>query len=156
MLDVRQFKYLVVRPALDYLKIGVNDQALNLVTGTALVESRLTYLRQLPDGPALGLFQMEPATHEDIWNNFLRYRKPLCEKMSILTTAHAPKYVQLQTNLLYAAAMCRVHYFRRDEPLPAPDDAIGLAQYWKRWYNTSKGAGGIKTATPFFQQAIQA
>jgi hypothetical protein len=44
-----------------------------LLLGTALQESGLIYRRQLNNGPALGLFQMEPATHDDIWADFLTY-----------------------------------------------------------------------------------
>src|SRR5260221_162978 len=48
-----------------------------LLLGTALQESGLTYRVQLGGGPARGLFQMEPNTHDDIWDNFLKYRVPL-------------------------------------------------------------------------------
>ena len=43
-------------------------------SGTAAVESRMgTYLRQI-GGPALGIWQVEPATHLDCWDNWLDYR----------------------------------------------------------------------------------
>lgn len=48
---------------------------------------------------------------------------------------------QLVTNLAYAAALCRAHYFRRPEPLPAAGDVEGQAAYWKRHYNTRFGKG---------------
>ena len=47
--------------------------------GTITQESRATYVKQLGNGPALGLAQMEPATHDDIWINFLKYKTALAE-----------------------------------------------------------------------------
>jgi hypothetical protein len=73
MIDPRQFRALIVRPALESINLW-SQQAEDLVMGTAAQESRLIYLRQLGNGPALGLFQMEPATHNDIWVNFLRWK----------------------------------------------------------------------------------
>lgn len=53
----------VVRPVLRVMSAW-SQPAEDLVMGTAAQESRLTYLRQLGGGPALGLWQMEPATHD--------------------------------------------------------------------------------------------
>jgi hypothetical protein len=58
-------------------------------------------------------------------------------------------------NLVYAAAMCRVHYFRSPQPLPMPSDAHGLAQMWKSHYNTWHGKGSITQALPHFQRATE-
>ena len=44
-------------------------------------------------------------------------------------------------NLAYAAAMCRVHYWRVPKPLPHLEDVHGMAAYWKTHYNTDGGAG---------------
>ena len=51
---------LVIRPALKKLRLW-SPSAEELVFGTAIVESGLTYLKQHGDGPALGLWQVEPA-----------------------------------------------------------------------------------------------
>lgn len=42
---------------------------------------------------------------------------------------------------MYAAMMCRIHYRRVSEPLPAAGDLPAQAAYWKKWYNTELGAG---------------
>lgn len=155
MLNVGQFKNLVVAPTLSLLPIGGLKTAVNLVTGTALVESRLTYLRQVPNGPALGVFQMEFATYTDIWKNFLAYRKPLAEVVKGLRVAGLTESENLIMNLAYAAAMCRVHYLRSSDPMPDADDALGMAKLWKKHYNTIHGAGKVEHATPLFKQAIE-
>lgn len=138
MLDVPQFKSLVISPALAV--IGLHSVAAEeLLLGTALQESRLQYLKQIGPGPALGLFQMEPVTHDDIWNNYLSYRKDLATKVIRLT--HNRVQASLATDLLYAAAMCRVHYRRVADALPAQGDYEAQAAYWKEHYNTFEGAG---------------
>jgi hypothetical protein len=145
MIDKKQFLELIIKPALDHL--GANSKAAEeLLLGTALQESRLTYIKQLGNGPALGVFQMEPATHDDIWNNFLKFKSDLRTKVSILaSTANfkngAVHSSELIWNLKYAAAMCRVHYLRVPEKLPAAGDIQAQAQYWKKYYNTHLGRG---------------
>ncbi|HEV2650775.1 MAG TPA: hypothetical protein VGU69_05935, partial [Rhizomicrobium sp.] len=59
-----QLANVVVRPTL--ARLGLNDGpvALNLLLGTAAQESGGTYLAQYPTGPALGLWQIEPNTHQ--------------------------------------------------------------------------------------------
>ena len=61
---------MVIRPALTKINLW-SSSAEELVLGTAIVESGLTYLKQHGDGPALGLWQIEPATHEDLYTNFV-------------------------------------------------------------------------------------
>lgn len=140
-LDKGQFTELVIIPALEVLKLD-SPAARELLLGTAIQESGLTYLKQLGGGPALGLFQMEPATHDDIWDNYLRYRGELSSRINVLCRLNIPE--MLVTNLLYAAAMCRVHYLRAPDPLPEAGDLDGQAAYWKKWYNTAQGAGTVE------------
>ena len=139
-MDAKQLTELVVRPTLK--SIGLHSEAAEqLVVGTIFVESRAKYLKQIGNGPALGIVQMEPATHDDIWDNYLRYRGSLAHEVAKLARCHVP--AELITNLAYAVAMCRVHYRRVPEPLPEAGDIPALARYWKRYYNTHKGAGDV-------------
>ena len=64
-------------------RCGTVDERL---LGTARVESDLRHRRQI-GGPALGLFQMEPATHNDIWESYLKYRAQLAERVQKLLTS---------------------------------------------------------------------
>lgn len=140
-LDVDQFDALILDPALE--RLGLNSVAAReLVLGTAIQESHLKYLKQLGTGPALGLFQMEPATHDDIWNNFLAYKPDLAQKLN--GSAIRPHAVKMIGDLWYAAGMCRIHYYRVKAPLPPTGDIIGQAEYWKKYYNTPLGAGTVK------------
>ena len=134
MLNVEHFRELIVRPVLEHLDMH-SEAAENLVLGTGIHESALCYLVQLGGGPALGLYQMEPATHDDI----RRYinRKPNL----VLLESDGTEADEMVWNLKYATCMCRIHYWRRPEPLPDADDADGMGEYWKRWYNSNLGAG---------------
>lgn len=145
-MDAKQLRDYVIRPTLKYL--GLHSQsAEQLVLGTIFQESRGEYIKQLGDGPALGLAQMEPATHDDIWFNYLAYKRKLASNISELASIKSldpdmvPKAKELMSNLSYAVAMCRVHYLRVPEPLPKAGDIEAMGKYWKQYYNTPLGAG---------------
>ncbi len=83
MISPRDLLDLVIRPTLDSLNVVDRGQwsisAEQLMLGTAITESTFggnTMLRQV-EGEALGVFQVEVETHEDIWRNWLRYRNDL-------------------------------------------------------------------------------
>ncbi|HIJ83742.1 MAG TPA: hypothetical protein HPQ00_06000 [Magnetococcales bacterium] len=132
----------VIRPALKFLDME-GEAAEQLLLGTAIQESGCgLYLKQLRQGPALGIFQMEPATHNDIWNNWLRWQIATRDKiLGYLGRQEMPNASRLVTDLFYAAIMCRLHYRRVANPLPAPDDPAAIAAFWKRHYNTPQGHG---------------
>lgn len=153
MLNILQFRLNVVRPVLE--AIGSHSAAAeNLVIGTALQESNLHYLRQLADGPARGLYQMEPATHDDIWENYLTYRGELAGRVSAFLVPERDRIDQLVWNLAYATALCRVHYRRVPEPLPDATDIGGMAAYWKQHYNTPLGKGTVEEFAEKYEKAI--
>lgn len=147
MIDKSQLRALV-KQTITFL--GLHSQAAeDLIMGTIAQESHLgTYIKQLGKGPALGLVQMEPATHDDIWINFLAYKKPLSALLwtlsldnGMFTSSKIPDSAQLMGNMYYAIAMCRIHYFRAPGALPQAGDIAGYAAYWKKYYNTPLGAG---------------
>jgi len=151
-MDIQQFRALVVVPALEYIQ-SYSLAAEQLVIGTALAESKLHYIHQVGGGPARGLFQMEPRTHDDIWENWLRHKLHIVEGLKRLMIRDMDLLDQLHGNLYYAAAMCRIHYLRVPRPLPAANDWPAIAAYWKHHYNTRLGAG---TVDGFLQKALPA
>jgi hypothetical protein len=147
-LDVEQFRQYVVRPTLRFLdpEIPYSEAAELLMTGTAMQESRLRFIDQLSPGPgpAYGLFQMEARTHADHLKWLERHENAsLSAKIEMLASAEPERLRQLRTNLAYACAMARVHYWRVRRPLPEASDTNGLGQYWKQFYNTIHGAGTV-------------
>ncbi|WP_367159322.1 hypothetical protein ABUE34_08480 [Kozakia baliensis] len=155
--DISQFKHLIVVPTLAALGLG-SPSAVNLVTGTALAESRGAYLRQINGGPALGFWQMEPATHDDCWENFLNFpaQSRLKRVLEGMLSNDLPKCAQLVGNLRYASAMARIRFYRVGAPLPMADDAMELSLYHKQHYNTYRGAADPAANAPLFRRAVQA
>ena len=154
MLNPEQVTNEVIRPTLRHLARATaqpmdTTDAAQLLLGTALAESNLQYLRQLDGGPAMGLWQMEPVTHQDIWSSFLGHRPDLAGAVRELRTREGPRGEddptrQLIYSLPYACAMARVHYWRVPDALPPADDLEAQAAYWKQHYNTPLGAGTVE------------
>ena len=143
MIDPQQLLEFVIRPVLHDLGLW-SVPAEQLVLGTACKESECgRWLKQLGGGPALGIYQMEPETHDDIWNNYLDYHDNLANsiKQWANETSKRDFVEELAWNLGYATALCRVHYLR--VPSPIPDYLLGQAQYWKQHYNTTRGKGTV-------------
>lgn len=120
-----------------------SEAAVALLLGTAAVESvHGRYIYQLAGGPARGIYQMEPATEQDIWGNYLKYRGNLAARITAVA-GHPGPGPWLAWDLAYQTAMARVHYLRVPEQLPATDDRVAQAAYWKRHYNTRQGRGHV-------------
>lgn len=132
--------------------IGAYSQpAVELLLGTCAQESAFgTYRRQLGNGPALGIFQMEPATHDDCWENYLRYRPDLAGKITMVSGVFEPNADILEFNDKYAICMCRVKYMR--DAMPIPGDLIGQAATWKRVYNSFLGKGTVEEYIRHYNQ----
>lgn len=138
-MDKRQFRQFIVRPTLAFLYPAIpfapGGVAEELLMFTWAHESEGgMYLAQVGGGPALGVFGMEPTTHDDLWFNFLPNRLSLKDKLSEISRHCTP--FELTYNLRYAAAMCRVQYFRATAPLPSSKDAQTLSEYWGAYYQT--------------------
>lgn len=140
MLNVHQLRELIIKPAL-YDLVVPSDDAVELLVFTCAVESDGgTFVKQL-NGPALGIYQMEPATHNDIWQNFIMKQKSLYMKMlTNFDCSRIPDEFRLIYDLRYATAMTRIHYLRVSKAIPSKDDVQGLWDYYKTYYNSSQGA----------------
>ena len=156
MLNPEHFRRLVIVPALTPFPEHMRtDAAVELLLGTALVESQLTFLRQglerISDGrgTALGLYQIEPRTHQDCWLSYLGYRPDLVRVVGARQSNDA-----LISDLAYATRIARIIYWRSPWPLPQADDIEGLAQLWKTVYNTSQGAGAPEAFVSQYRHAV--
>ena len=160
MINVSQFRTLVVQPVLRKMAVwqpSMNTpSAENLLVGTAVQESHLTYLKQLGTGPALGVMQIEPATHDDVWINYLDYRKEAASMMLEFSVGSDHSADQLPWNLAYCVAMARMVFWRQPSAIPADaSDLEALGQYWKAHYNTAGGAGTAQEWVSNYQKHVQ-
>lgn len=140
MLNIVQFRELIVKSTLNDLML-YSKNAEELMVFTCAVESLGgTYIKQIK-GPALGIYQMEPETYNDIWQNYIKSKGGLM--MSMLSNFHItfmPSEDMLIYDLRFATAMTRLFYARIKEPLPEAEDINAIWEYYKRYYNTAKGA----------------
>ena len=141
-MNVGQLTELIVRPALK--QMGAHSPAAEqLVLGTCAKESALgTYVHQVGGGPALGIFQMEPATYDNIWNQYLNDHDSL--KRMILGACgytSVPHEDRLMTDYKLATMMCRVKYLWIKAKLPNYGDIDGQAHYWAKYYNGNPVTG---------------
>lgn len=143
-IDLSQLNQFVVQPVLNAFGAPYNSQAAaRLLIGTALHESDGgQYLAQVGSGPALGAWQMEPFTHDDCWDNFLKYQPALAAAVNQFAVPNAGAG-QMAYNLAYSCAMARVKYIRAPSALPNANDFEGLANYYKVIYNSELGAATV-------------
>lgn len=138
----------LITDVLQYIDLYSED-AVELLMLTAAQESHCgTYIKQV-QGPALGIYQCEPTTEDDIFANYLAFKpelKALINGLMIADYNMVSYRWDLKANLVYQTAICRIHYLRVPESLPSYKDIEAMAKYWKKYYNTEKGKGTIKEA----------
>jgi len=147
LLSVTHFKEQIIIPTLKAVDL-YSESAVNLLLGTAIQESRLTYLKQKGGGPALGLFQIEPATLDDIYFRYLQRedKKELLGRVQQFTTEQDVRE-QVIGNIPFAVVIARIRYLMVPEALPDYDDVQGLGRYYKKYFN----GPGKGTASEFVE-----
>ena len=162
MIDVVDFRDLIIRPTLDELAKAEprirSKAAVALLLGTALCESELTFLRQRVRGGfglALSFFQIEPATHKDVKRYLNERRRDLATRVFGLSTIIDPDDFELATNLRYATGIARVKYWMDPAPLPSVDNIRGLAGEYKRIWNTTRGKATAQRFIDFYERHVK-
>ena len=148
-MNAQQLLDYIIKPTLEYIGGNYNSKnAQMLLLATAAIESKCGYYIKQINGPALGIWQMEPETHSDIWLN--------CDKLqlyklsdsevisyrirSLMTSPDNDANTDLIVSPMYACAMARLKYSMDKAPLPPHDEIFEIYQYYKRIYNTPLGA----------------
>lgn len=136
-------------------------EAIDLLMLTAAQESHCgEYLFQIGGGPARGIFQMEPDTVQDLYENYFP-RKPALYKTIIDFSCGRFLDLDMICNIAYQIAMARANYWRVSEPLPKKDAygdkleyVLKLATYWKKHWNTELGSGRIHDAVQNYYRLV--
>lgn len=161
MINQHQLRTLVVKPTLQLMdgNIPYSDHAVELLMMTQAHESLGgEFLKQI-GGPALGIYQMEQNTEQDVWDNYLKYNpevRAIIED-TLPLFGKDPSGMDLIRNLEYATAIARVQYFRDRAPIPdgdlSDDKTIwALAEYAKRVWNTQLGKA---TARDYYEKYMK-
>ena len=121
------------------LKLYSNDSIVKMIFETACVESNCgEYIKQI-NGPACGIFQIEPNTAQDIIDNYIKYRSRYKDLFDMLYIKTFTLPQNLKYNLAFSVFMCRMFYMRIKESIP--NTVEKRAEYWKKYYNTEQGKG---------------
>jgi len=130
--------------------------AVELLMLTAAQESHGgKYLKQddnnpktLFDGPALGIYQIEPTTAADLFTNYLAFKADLLgAQITFATSINEGNWRQnMMGNIPYQTVMARLQYYRKPGSLPEYTDIDGLAKYYKVHWNTHLGKATVEEA----------
>jgi hypothetical protein len=136
------------------------NEAVDLLMLTAAQESNLGEYITQRGGPALGIFQMEPATLYDLYNNYLRYFPSRADFLKSFRTACSLE-MDLTGNLLFQIAAARMQYLRKKGNIPVKKDygddygyVESLAKYWKKHWNTDLGRGTVAGAVQKYYKYV--
>ena len=159
MIPPAQFLEHVIRPTLDHLSVADprlgTEASANLLLGTAIAESNLSALVQHGGGPALSMFQIEPATFDDIYERYLRARPGFLIAVQDLRLPALTPMEQLPANPFFACAIARFKFWMSPTPLPEADDIGALGRMWKSVYNTAGGAGTASHWASLYRQYVK-
>ena len=143
-MDAQQLHDHIIKPTLQYMGGNYDSKdARFLLLCTAAIESKCGYYIKQIGGPALGIWQMEPATHDDIWVNCdALHDSDFSVEVSCLGLHMNNELADsdLIDSPKYACAMARLKYSMDKEPLPDRHDIKAVYDYYKRIYNTPAGA----------------
>ena len=112
-----------------------------LMLATAAIERNCGYYIKQINGPAHGIWQMEPDTEQDIWDNCDALRdQNFFNTINFLENGCGEGNQELIISPLYACAIARLKYAMDPNPLPPHNEIFEIYRYYKRIYNTESGA----------------
>ena len=131
-----------IKPACDYIAEYCpkcnGRNSIQFMLAVAAQESHCgLYFKQLT-GPARGIWQVEPASSQDVIENYVSHKNGLAD---LLHAMYSPvlKYAHIQSPL-YNCAIARLIVYRYPEAMPAYDDRFGMWEMYKHRYNSVSGA----------------
>jgi len=137
LINAHCLKEQVIEPTLKYLN-DLNESTVDLLLGTAALESNLSPLTEgSSETKGIGLFNISPQSHTDVWDKYLAFDPDLASKIrglasqrSFLTNPHT----ELSTNLAYATAIAWCIYRRSSVSLKAKESIQNLSLCWNAHY----------------------
>lgn len=154
-MHVEDFADFIVVPTLKITGL-YSPSAANLLLGTAMIESNLDYLEQKGSGGAMSFFQIEEATHKDIYRYMSRYDNAKLKEVLLSCAFYTawPPVEALIHNMRWACIIARLKYHMEPAKLPEAEDVAGLSAYYKKYYNTAKGKAELPRITAAFESIV--
>lgn len=153
-MNTEQLLELIITPTHKYMGGNYQSDSADLLSlSTAAIESDCGYYIKQVNGPALGIWQMEPATHYDIWDNCDALNNPkflqVIYKLDVsINPSNYDDDTEAHNCLIhsngYACLMARLKYSMDSKALPEITgdrilDVHNFYHYYKRIYNTELG-----------------
>jgi len=139
----QQFTDLILIPMLREIPRGYSYRSRMMIAMIIAHESDGgEYIKQLDNGPALGIIQMEPYTHACTWENghSIWANALICGIITQkeLNLGIHPKASRLIYDLRYNVFMARQRLFMKPEAFPST--RLKMSAYLKRHWNTAEGS----------------
>tara|TARA_R100001163_G_C5054938_1_gene191450 strand:+ start:1063 stop:1542 length:480 start_codon:yes stop_codon:yes gene_type:complete len=131
--DLEQY---IIEPALREISM-FSKNAVHLLSMTAALESDLGFHLKQVNGPALGIYQMEPDTHDDVWDSVLAFNANKLNRVmgSGCAFSEAKRMIY---DLKYATIMARVLYSRFKEVIPDLYETKDMINYYLEYWKPNK------------------
>lgn len=147
-MNAQQLHDCIIKPTLEYMGGNYNSvEARFLLLCTAAIESDCGQFIKQVGGPALGIWQNEPDTHNDTWahcdalRDYCFGRKIANLGLCKNSEDESSDYKQdLISSPMYACAMARLKYSMTPKALPAYNGGTDLDldvfyRYYKNYYH---------------------
>ncbi len=142
MINSSQLRELVILPALKGVNLYSPEAEEMLIATCAQETHDGFYLKQMTHdkNAALGIYQMQPDTHDWLWNTTLTTDSNLGFKvMTSCKYTLRPKADVMVYNLLYASVMARVFWLHIKDAFAEVGDTDHLWFLYKKYWNTYGG-----------------
>ncbi len=137
-----ELRLLVVRPTLKQLRAWSPGMEA-LLLGTAAQESELGFHLKLGRRHGMGIFQILPSTHRQIWDKYLINFPALASKVRGLASQRdflQHPHAELTTNLRYATAIAWLIYRAAGVEKVESEDLPRMAKLWKKHFHHGPSA----------------
>ncbi|WP_020584909.1 hypothetical protein [Endozoicomonas elysicola] len=153
----KELRHYVVRPALKHLGMW-SPTGENLLLGTAARETGLGFHLKLANHQALGIYQISPRMHRNIWDYFLAPQPDLSSKVRGLASQReflSHPHHELATNLVYATAIAWLVYHRAGINIAKidKDDILSMGKLWHKYFH-SRNPGTAQSFCDSYQNMI--
>jgi hypothetical protein len=132
MINIMDLRSYIIEVALKEIDM-YSDDAVHLLLVTAALESDLGFHLKQTNGPALGIYQMEPDTHDDIWDSVLAYNSNKLQRMIGSGNGFSAPGRMIY-DLKYATCMARVLYSRFKDAIPGKQDTDSIIHYYLKYW----------------------